>query len=166
MTLGQTVLTKVYQRAPFENRIEQIFAHDHGLRVRCEMSEANRLGCALTHLEIASEDQTKITTDELAKRVDDLCAHVTYLLEPLRTVEIDRNAHSVLVRSREPRRKDDELAYYELIADEKLHLTLRRYSYSLSQRKRYPVPFVLSRDQLGILLDDLSQTVSSKSSLN
>jgi hypothetical protein len=159
MTLGEVIFEKMQKQKPFHDRIEQVFAHQDGIRVRCEMSEANRLGCALTHLEVAKDTRAVVEMPELAKRLDGLCEQVTYLLEPLQTIEVDRQANAVLVRSREPRRRPDGVSYYELIADNALHVSLRRYSYSPAEKKRNPVPFVLTNDQLEMLLNDLQHTV-------
>lgn len=160
MTLGEVIFEKMQKHKPFHDRIEQVFAHQDGVRVRCEMSEADRLGCALTHLEMAKDNRSAVGASELVQRLDGLCKQVTYLLEPLQTIEVDQRSRSVLVRSQQPRHKPEGISYYELIADEGLHLSLRRYCYNHAEKKRSPIPFVLTSDQLEMLLQDLQNTVS------
>lgn len=159
MTLGRKVYQLVKERGPFNDRIEQVFSTEDDLRVRCEICEADRLGCAVTQLEIVREHPSQLSAAVLAERVERLCEKVTYLLEPLQTIEVDPRSKVILVRSRQPRQRDDELSYYELLAKEDWNLSLRRYTFEKSTRKRGPVPYVLTGDQLEMLLDDLAAPI-------
>lgn len=160
MSLSHALLAQVSDRVPFQNRVEQIIARADKTTVRCELSAAERLGFALTRLELIEEDQGMQTFAQLERRAEQLCAKVTYLLEPLQPIELDRQLGSALLRSRVPRRRGDLLSYYEVLANTDHHMTVQRFCYDRAARKRRVVEFVLSPDQLEMLVDDLLLTAN------
>jgi hypothetical protein len=155
MSLSQTVQSRVSARAPFREQLEQVIASEGGVTVRCELSGADALGCAITQLQLVAESPRSLTMDELAAHADRICEKVTYLLEPLRCVEVDRQARLALLRSRQPKQKEKQLGYYELLLSADQTASLRRYSYDRGARKRTAVPLILTLDQLEMLVDDL-----------
>jgi hypothetical protein len=155
MNLSQTVRRRVEERAPLVGQVEQILASEGGLTIRCELQEAQRLGCALTQIELVADSPRRLDPNELADRAQQICSKVTYLLEPLQPIEVDGLAKTALVRSRTPRKADGAISYYELLTSSDCHTSLRRYCFDESQRKRRLVEFLLTNDQLELLLDDL-----------
>lgn len=155
MNLSEVIRRGVQHRAPFHDHVEHVIASEGGLTVRCAISGAERLGCAIAQLELVEEGQAVLTLDQLDDRVEQICRKVTYLLEPLGKIEVDAMAKSALVRSATPKRQGEQISYYELLACADRHTTLRRYCYDSGRRTRSSVDFALTNDQLELLLDDL-----------
>jgi hypothetical protein len=145
----------VQHRAPFHDHVEHVIASDGGLTVKCAIAGAERLGCALTQLELVEEDRAVLTLDQLDARAERICKRITYLLEPLGKIEVDALAKSALVRSARPKKQGETISYYELLASADRHTTLRRYCYDAHRRSRSAVDFSLTNDQLEMLLEDL-----------
>lgn len=156
MTLSETVRARVLDRAPFRGHLEHFLVSEGNVTVRCDLSEAERLGLAVSQVEVVEESLRLLSTEDLARRADRLCEKVTYLLEPLRTVEVDRRAQAALLRSKCPRERHGLLTYYELIATADHHTTFRRFAYNVEQRKRGLVNFLVTTDQLERLVEDLT----------
>ena len=156
MNLSWIVRSRVADRAPFRDRLEQVIASRDRVTVRCEVSCADSLGCALTQMQVLDEGGPEtLAPEQLAARAERICDTVTYLLEPLRTIEVDQRAHVALIRSREPRRRGTQLSYYELLTTDDHGMSLHRYRFDDATRKRTAIPYVLTGDQLETLLDDL-----------
>lgn len=171
MNLSDTIRRGVELHAPFHDHVEQVLASQGGVTVRCSVSGAERLGCALTELELIEPGAAPLTMAELDERVERICAKVTYLLEPLRKIELDANAKVALVRSREPKhllvaRPDadapaiEHVAYYELLAQANRRVTLQRYRFVPTNRKRAPTEILLTNEQLALLVEDLLAATS------
>lgn len=155
MNLSEVIRRGVQHRAPFHDHVEHVIASEGGLTVRCAISGAERLGCALAQLELVEEGRTVLTLDQLDDRVEQICQKITYLLEPLGKIEVDSLTKSALVRSATPKRQGEQISYYELLASADRHTTLRRYCYDAAKRSRATVDFALTNDQLELLLEDL-----------
>lgn len=158
MILSTTIRKRVLEHAPFHHSPRQIVAAEDGHIVRCAVISAENLGCALSQVEVEHEAPKPMSDDTLFAAAESLCRRVCYLLEPLRVVEADRRLHQVLVRSATPRTHGATVSYYELFADAKRHLTMRRVAYDRSRRQRAQVELVLTPDQLEILVEDLLAT--------
>lgn len=155
MTLSNAVIQAVRERAPFHDRTEQVVAREGGLLLRCDLHGAERLGCALSRLELVEEAAGALENSEVLARAERVCDKVTYLLEPLAPIEVDRIHGKVLVRSRVPKIEGDARAYYELVASADGRMSLCRYHYRPQERKRSLVDFALTGEQLALLVDDL-----------
>src|SRR5262245_3281878 len=114
MTLSQAVRAGVQRRAPFHNHLEEFVASDGPIRVRCGISSAERLSCALMRLEVWAEPGVCFSDSQLAERAGQICQQVSYLLEPLKTVELDVRTHTALLRSDKPKVREGYVSYYEL----------------------------------------------------
>lgn len=153
--LSHTITQRVRQNAPFHDHLEHVVASDAGLTVHCDVSGAEMLGVALTRLQLVEDSPKALTASELASRANKLCERVTYLLEPLQTIEVDSRSRSVLVRSKQPRKQGKILSYFELLSVAGEGISLSRYSFDPEAGQRTAVEFILTPDQLELLLDDL-----------
>lgn len=155
MTLSQTVWAGVQRQAPFHDQVEEFVASEGAVHVRCGISSAELLSCALLRLEVWTEQGKRLSDAELAQRANLICQQITYLLEPLKTVELDAHSHTALVRSGKPKSRDGSLSYYELLVTDDQHALMQRYSFDKFARRRNPVAFPLTVEQLEQLVDDL-----------
>ena len=160
MSLTETVHRLVVERSPFHDQIQPIVASDAGITLRCDLNSAESVGCTLSQIDLVEENKPSLSMDELVHWAEWICGRVTYLLEPLRVVELDGHHGVALMRSRRPQRKKDQIAYYELLADRHHHASLRRYRYDIASRDRGAVPFPLTHEQLEVLVDDLVESAS------
>lgn len=160
MRLSETIRRQMAEVSPYRGGVQSLVAEANGLTVRCELTAADGLGCALSKLELESDSTKDLPFDWLSKLADRLCNRITYLLEPLQTIEADKRTGSVLVRSKKPRKTDGNLSYYEMVADNHHHAMLERYRYDVANRGRTAVPMVLTQDQLEMLVDDLAETMA------
>ena len=87
---------------------------------------------------------------------------VTYLMEPLKLVELDSTSNALQIRSEKPEMQDSCISYFECILKSgrwfgyRNSLSLRRYSQRPNEEKdRRITPFPLTKKQFGRLIDDL-----------
>lgn len=156
MNLSDTVQRLVSERMPFQGRIEPIVASSEGVTLRCDLTSAEKVGCTLTQIDLVEERHPAISMDDLVHWAEWICGRVTYLLEPLRVIEMDKQAGIALIRSGKPKTRRGEISYYELVADRHHHAWLRRYQ--AKARVRGSVPFPLTHEQLEVLIDDLVES--------
>lgn len=161
MSLGTLVRGAVESRVPFDGQLGPIIAREGPWEARCQLTGADRLGCAVAGLQLAAAGDTAAAPVSLPALATELCARVRYLHEPLAALEIDGAHGTVLIRSQEPRVHGDQVDYFELVAKADRSLSLQRFRFERSQRRRQPIDFVLSIEQLQFLIDDLVRAQAS-----
>lgn len=155
MTLSQVVRERLAEGGPFRDNVHEIVATDNNLTLKCQVAATDSFSCALTQIELQEMANSPFTNEQLAKWTERICSKVVYLLEPLKTIEVDQISHVALVRSQAPKNKDHAIAYYEMLAHGDHHATLSRYRFDTDSHRRDKVAFVLTNDQLEVLVDDL-----------
>ena len=82
-----------------------------------------------------------------------LSARLTYLMEPIRPIEIDADACVAQLRSSPPQRDDDGRSYYELTVRRGGEIALCRYRKEPGT-VRQQIPATVTREVLLRLADD------------
>jgi hypothetical protein len=164
MSISESLHQLVEERIPFRDRIEPVLASEQGVTVRCDLTQAESVGCMLTHIDLVDERKRSLSMDELVHWAEWICGRVTYLLEPLQIIEVDRRNGIAMIRSKMPRRPSersksaDRITYFEMLADRHHHASLRRYQFQRPTRQRGAVPFSLTHDQMDVLVEDLVES--------
>lgn len=157
MKLSENLKRQLFASSPFHGgpRIFEALGDDGDQAVvRCMATGAETLGCALGGLEVAVPGN-RWTDASLASFADQASGRIGYLLERLKPIEFDRAHHRVLLRSDRPRKSNDQTSYFELIVGDNRTATLGRFAFTKGTHGRNAVDFMLTPDQLEILIDDL-----------
>ena len=96
-------------------------------RLTCDLVERNSLAVAFRTFRVATSELASASSDDLERIAKDLAARVTYLMEPIRPIEVDADACVVQMRSSPPQKDDDGRSYYELTVRRGGELALTRY---------------------------------------
>jgi hypothetical protein len=133
---------------------EQVAADDGPDAVRCELSALDQLACGVAELEFRTSrwgdgDATRARQVALA-----LAARLTYLLEPVRLIEVDAEQQTAQVRSSPPQREEGRAAYYELLVSGGRRISLVRYE-KTATGARQRVAAQLTREVVLRLVADL-----------
>ena len=123
-------------------------------QLQCEIETLDRLGCAVSRLNIASPALAAASLERLQSVGQALAARLTYLLEPIAVLECDADEQTVQMRSQPPQRQNRQTYYYELLVG-RGRLELRRYVKDPDQRRRC-VAAHLTREVLLRLTGDLA----------
>ncbi|HEY2841203.1 MAG TPA: hypothetical protein VGJ26_18750 [Pirellulales bacterium] len=97
-------------------------------RLTSELAAVDSLAVGFTTFTLATDSLSGATTDELKRLGEKLSARLTYLLEPISAIEIDREGCVLQMRSNPPQRDDDQTTYYELVLRRGGEMRLSRYS--------------------------------------
>src|SRR6185436_9635443 len=81
-----------------------------------QLTAVDSIGCAFERIAFRSNRLANKSIAELKQFSETLAGRLAYLLEPIRTVETDRNECVVQLRSNPPQRDEDATSYYELLA--------------------------------------------------
>lgn len=132
-----------------------------GVDVAIDFVAVDRLGCALQQIRLRVPALAGCDTDKLTEWAEALSRRVTYLLEGLGPIEIDRNSGQVLVRSNPPGHQPDGTSYYEVLlqSDTGGNFSLRRYRAVKGSPGRTQVDVHLTHEVLLRLVDDLLETI-------
>jgi len=155
MTLRQQVTHQLDRYASFQAGSETLSVDHDGQRLRCELVDLDALGCAFTSFSLSSDKLAGATVDALCKIGEQLSTKINYLLEPIRTVEVDEDQATVQLRSDPPHRDADRITYYELLVQTSGGLVLKRYR-GQSGQPREQIPAQVTREVFGRLVDDFS----------
>jgi hypothetical protein len=96
--------------------------------------------------------------DELKAISESLIARLTYLLEPIGIVEVDRDRAAVQLRSSPPQKGEDSTSYYELMVRRGGDVTLSRYQKKAGQIREI-APANVTREVLQRLAEDFVAVV-------
>lgn len=96
-------------------------------RLTCDLDERNSLAVAFQLLRVATSELADASSDRLERMAKSLSARLTYLMEPIRPIEIDADACVAQLRSSPPQQDDDGRSYYELTVRRGGEIALARY---------------------------------------
>jgi hypothetical protein len=122
-------------------------------RLTCDLAERNSLAVAFQTLRVATPELAGATSTGLERMAKDLSARLTYLMEPIRPIEIDADACVAQLRSSPPQRDDDGRSYYELTVRRGGQISLCRYRKEPSAA-RQQIAATVTREVLLRLADD------------
>ena len=117
-----------------------------------QLETIDQLACTFSFLRLEANKLGAATIDELAAVAADLSSRLSYLLESISPVEIDRDMCIVQMRSSPPEQDDRGTFYYELVLRQGA-IELCRYKKSPSD-VREAVPATVTREVLGRLAAD------------
>jgi len=122
-----------------------------------QLESVDQLACSFMLLKLNADKLAAKTIDELTAVANDLSTRLSYLLESISPVEIDRDACVVQMRSSPPEQGDQGTFYYELVV-RKGAIELCRYQKSPGDA-RQTVPATVTREVLGRLAADFVASV-------
>lgn len=119
------------------------------------------LSCAFESLTLHVPSLVGNESGVLQAWADALSARVTYLLENIGPIEIDKRSSQVLIRSTPPDRTDTGTRFYEVLLSAQANGTflLRRYRAENGQPGRESVDIHLTHETLRKLIGDLVDTI-------
>ena len=117
------------------------------------------IGCAFEQLSVETPRLNQASADQLRALTDALAQRLTYLLEPVRIMEVDTQLPAVQMRSDPPEVEDHERRYYELTAH-RSGIQVRRYR-KTSGEPRQVIPAQVTREVLARLISDMLATILS-----
>ena len=125
---------------------------DNG-RIEADLLAVDAIGCSFLTLAYSTDKLASSSLDELKKISESLISRLTYLLEPIGVVEVDRDRAAVQLRSSPPQKGDDGTSYYELMVRRGGDVTLSRYQKKPGQIREI-VPANVTREVLQRLAED------------
>jgi len=151
------------------NALKGLGVFSTGPRTLDAVASGQRLNCELTALDTlaATFDRFVLHTDSLrGKSLDQLKAvgqalssRLSYLLEPISPIEVDREGCVVQLRSSPPQKQDDATTYYELLVRQG-ELSLCRYTKAIGNQRQV-VPACVTREVFLRLVGDFSAAAGS-----
>jgi hypothetical protein len=148
-------------RMQFENELNRLGGGgtasvdltDGSRRLTCDLVERNSLAVAFQILRVATPELAEATSNHLERMAKSLSERLTYLMEPIRPIEIDADACVAQLRSSPPQRDDDGRSYYELVVRRGGEIALGRYRKEPGT-PRQPIAANVTREVLLRLVDD------------
>jgi hypothetical protein len=128
-------------------------------RLTLHLTALDAVGLALTALEYATTSRPEWSSAALKEWGDRLSKRVTYLMEPLKVLEIDPGGGEVQIRSQSPTPRAEERGYYELRLYRNGALRLERFVFDAAARQRRQTPCQFTREVLERLADDITASV-------
>jgi hypothetical protein len=133
-----------------------VTVEDSPCRLTLNLTALDTVGLAFSTMEFANTRRTEWSSDVLKEWGDRLSKRVTYLMEPLKVLEVNDHGGEVQMRSQSPTPRDLERAYYEMRLFRKGSLRMERYVFDDTTRERRQVPCQLTRETLERLADDIA----------
>jgi hypothetical protein len=122
-------------------------------QLSCEVIERNSLAVAFSKLRLATTELANATSPDLEHISNALANRLTYLMEPIRPIELDADACVVQLRSNPPQQDDDGRSYYELLVRRGGEIALVRYRKEAGM-PRQQIPATVTREVLLRLVGD------------
>ena len=122
-------------------------------RLSCAVVERNSLAVSFEHLRLETSELASASAAELERIGKALAERLTYLMEPIRPIEVDAAGCTVQLRSHPPQRDDDGRTYYELLVRRGGEIELARYRKENDSARRR-IPATVTREVLTRLVRD------------
>ena len=127
-------------------------------RIEADLQAVDAIGCSFLTLGYLTDRLAQSSLDELKTISETLISRLTYLLEPIGVVEVDRDRAAVQLRSNPPQKGEDGTSYYELMVRRGGDVTLSRYQKRPGQIREI-VAAHLTREVLVRLAEDFVAVV-------
>ncbi len=107
-----------------------------------DLPTVHAIGCECRSLTVTSRSLAGATASQLTSVGQQLASRLTYLLEPLRVIELDDQSRVLQMRSVPPTQSGNERFYYEVLVKAGGQIEVARYATSPGQtRQRVPATF-------------------------
>jgi hypothetical protein len=132
----------------------------NGIDLAVDVTAADSMSCSCREIRMRVSSLNGASADVLKKWAHDLCARITYLMEPLGPLEVDVEARQVLIRSKSPDKRDSATTFYEVLLQSQGAgvFTLRRYRRADAGPREH-VDLRTTYELLEKLADDLVATI-------
>ncbi len=129
----------------------------------CELDAIDRLACMVHEITIRSDCTEALTSEQLSSMSDDLASRLSYLLEPVSTIEFDQEATVLQMRSNPPSQSETgggkSCSYFEILARPKEISMVRYQKQSGEPRQRASMTF--TREVIGRIAGDMLATIQT-----
>lgn len=158
MTLSKKIAAEVDSLDAFLNTPPVVISAQQGLtRVTLELAAFAPFGVVFNELKF---DTSQVPSSrKLGDLADQLTRRITYLMEPLRVLEVDEDAGELEIRSSPPSQREQVRYYYELRLSCTGSLSLQRIAFDEIARLKKSVPCQLTREALERLIDDIVDVI-------
>ncbi|MGC8640516.1 MAG: hypothetical protein ACP5XB_11635 [Isosphaeraceae bacterium] len=129
-------------------------------RFTLNLTALDSVGAAFDSLEFVTTDRQDWSSEALNAWGERLAARVTYLLEPLKVLEIDGGGGEVQIRSQSPSSRADQRGFYEVRLFRQGRLRMERYTFDDATRQRRHAPCQFTREVVERLADDIAASAS------
>jgi hypothetical protein len=129
-------------------------------RLALDLTALDSVGVAFASLEFATTGRPEWSSEDLRAWGERLAGRVTYLMEPLKVLEVDAAGGEVHIRSQSPTARADQRSFYEVRLSKQGTLRMERSTFDETSRRRRRVPCQLTREVLERLADDLAASVA------
>jgi hypothetical protein len=133
-----------------------VAVEDGANRLTINMTALDTVGVAFDCLEFDATDRHDWSSDALNGWGQRLAARVTYLLEPLKVLEIDAGGGEVQIRSQNPSTRADQRGFYEVRLYKHGILRFERFVFDDATRQRKRTACQFTKEVLERLADDIA----------
>lgn len=128
-------------------------------RLTLNLTALDTVGVAFASLEFATTSRPEWPSEALRDWGTRLAGRVTYLMEPLKVLEVDAAGGEVDIRSQSPTTRDEHRGYYQVRMFKSGALTMERRAFDGASRRPRTVACQLTREVLERLADDITASL-------
>lgn len=158
MSLSQKIAAALDENTRAYHLPCTITIEDGPNRLTLGLTALDSVGVAFDNMEFTATDRTDWSSEALNAWGDRLAKRVTYLLEPLKVLEIDAGGGEVQVRSQAPTTRGEHRGFYEVRLFKQGVLRMDRFAFHEVTRQRSKTSCQFTREVLERLADDIAQS--------
>jgi hypothetical protein len=128
-------------------------------RLALNLTALDAVGVAFSSLEFATTSRPEWSSDALQDWGTRLAGRVTYLMEPLKVLEVDAAGGEVDLRSQAPTSRDEHRSYYQVRLFKQGRLLMERRAFDEASRRPRSASCQLTREVLERLADDIAASL-------
>jgi hypothetical protein len=133
----------------------EVVVEEGAHRLALNLTALDAVGVAFASLEFAATNRPEWSSDALGEWGTRLAGRVTYLMEPLKVLEVDAAGGEVDLRSQSPTTRDEHRSYYQVRLFKQGRLLMERRAFDQASRQARTVACQLTREVLERLADDI-----------
>ncbi len=157
MTLAKTLLSELSDWKPSgAGRHVLSLPNADGWTTRIEADHSGVVGCLLREISMTRDDATDAPANVQAWATG-VADRVSGLLEDLKVIEVDAERGEAVLRSDDPTKNGDTVAYYEVVLTGTDTANVARYQANRTVgTKREQIPFALTHEVVAKLVGDIA----------
>ncbi len=155
MSLSTRIAAALDENTRALNLPARVSVEDERLRLALDLTALDGVGLAFERLSLSNVVKAEHAPAELARRGQAISSKVTYLMEPLRVLELAPEGQ-LQIRSDAPTTRAEKRSYYEILLERDGGLSMVRFAYDEASRSRSQIACQFTREVLERLVDDLA----------
>ncbi len=161
MNYGKQITQNILKnQADFDISATTLTTRLDGYEFEVKIADQDKYSIVLDKLVLTNRGCKLNDATQLKHRAEQLIQSLSYLPESMQIVEFDTHNTAIQLRSELEDHGQREIQYFDMMFDSRGHITLQRFAYDRTFKRKRAISFALPQNLLERLVNDLAAALS------